>query len=534
MRRRLLLLLFPPAVLVAGCGGGGDAPVSQPLCGTVPYPSNTGNVTPNPIIDSPQVWSFVSEPDLHPMKVTINLNTAQASSQPIFVDPFTFSSVATYGQPGALILDNGGVPLWFLPLSSPNLMIGDFRTQMLNGIPVLTFWQGTIATPPTYTNIPAGGAEPGGCYYIMDQAYRLVRTIIAGNGFDANFHEFVITPSNTAIFISSKVVPTDLSPFGGAKTGSVFDFAIQELDLKTGDLLFFWDALDHIPLTDSHENIFNASQSSNVWDPYHLNSLSLTDDPDDILVSGRNTWTIYKINKPTGNIIWQLGGKHSNFTIASRAEFSWQHDARWLPNNVISLFDDNCCETNTVPPGTPPSHGLLLQLRLTNMTAAVASEYYHDPALNVPSQGSTQILANGNVFVGWGSDPYYSEYTASGNNIDEPGLDTVYSAQMPGSNSSYRAYRNDWVGTPFYPPSIAAQSSGDQTIVYASWNGSTQTDSWQLFGGSSPNSLSPLVTVKKSAFETAISVPNGDLYFQVKALNAGGQIIGVSDVAEIH
>lgn len=125
--RNRLLALLAIVVTLASCGPDNNAPTGEPQCGTVPYRSNTGNVTPDPIIDSPQVWNFISEPSLHQNKVTINVDEPGTSSGLIFVDPFTPSSVAVYGQPGALILDNNGTPFWFRPLSSPNLMINDFR-----------------------------------------------------------------------------------------------------------------------------------------------------------------------------------------------------------------------------------------------------------------------------------------------------------------------------------------------------------------------------------------------------------------------
>lgn len=506
---------------------------SHAKCGTVPYPSNTGLITPDPIIDSPQVWSFISEPNLHPMKVTVNTYKPGTSHGFIFVAPYTASLDATYGQTGALILDNEGNPIWFRPLSSPNLMNTDFRVQKLYGKSVLTFWQGTLATPTTYTNAPSGSSEPGSCYYILDKTYRVIKTVKAKKGFTSDVHEFLLTPNNTALLFSTKVVPMDLTSYGGPKNGFVQDFAIQEIDLKTNELLFFWDALEHIPLTDSYEPASSATETNNIWDAYHLNSISLTDSDHEILVSGRNTWTIYKINKSTGNIIWRLGGKQSNFTIDPGASFSWQHDARFLPNNVISLFDDNCCESTTIPPETPPSHGLFLQLNLDNMTAHLKRTYYHDPNLQVSTQGNVQSLDNGNKFIGWGQSQYYSEYKKAGNTIDDPALNLLYDAKMPGNNFSYRAYRHHWVGKPHYPPSIAAKSTNSQFTVYASWNGSTKTVAWQVFAGNRPDHLSKIKTVDKSGFETVIPVANHGPYFKVKALNAKGRVIGVSKVVEV-
>lgn len=494
-------------------------------CGTVPYP--TDYQTPDPITNSPQVWSFVSEPNLHPMKITVTTPPQPGTSSGfVFLAPYAFSVNATYGQPGSLMLDNTGNPIWFRPLSSPNLMNTDFRVQTFNGKPVLTFWQGTLATPPAYTNAPGGSSEPGSCYHILDNTYALIKTVSAQRGFISDIHEFLITPRNTALLLSTKAIPMDLTPYGGPQDGFVQDFAIQEIDLHTNQLLFFWDALEHIPLSDSYQSASSATLSGNVWDAYHLNSIGLTDSIDDIIVSSRNAWTIYRINKPTGNILWRLGGKQNDFTIESGGEFSWQHDARFLPNNLVSLFDDNSDGSSS----SVPSHGLILQLDLNNMTASINRTYYHDPNISVASQGNVQSLPNGNKFVGWGQSAYYTEFSEAGNTESTPAVNLLYAAEMPGSNYSYRAYRHDWVGNPFYPPSLAVISSNGTTTVYASWNGSTETTQWQVFSGSSRRKLLLVGSTAKSGFETAIiAIPKGR-YFQVKALNSSGKVIGVSNI----
>jgi len=504
----------------------------SPPCGTVPYPSTIK--TPDPILHSPQVWSFKSEPDLHPMKVEILTNKKGTSPGYIFVAPYTLSEDAMYGQTGSLIMDNCGNPIWFRPLSSPNLMNIDFRVQTLWGKQVLTFWQGTVATPTTYTNLPAGSSEPGSCFYILDKHYNVIRTVKARNGFISDVHEFLITPRNTALFLSTKTIPMDLTPYGGPSNGFVQDFAIQEIDLESNRLLFFWDALDHIPLTDSFEPASTATQTNNVWDVYHLNSIGLTDNKEDILLSGRNTWTIYRINKPTGDIVWRLGGKQNDFQIEPDALFSWQHDARFLSDNVISLFDDNCCGSQSNVSSAPPARGLLIKLDLCCMRATKKRTYFHDPNLQVSSQGNLQSLKNGNKFIGWGQEPYYTEYLNPGNNVDDPALNLIYDAKMPGNNFSYRAYRHKWIGKPCYPPSIAVRTCKSHVLVYASWNGSTETAAWRVYAGSCPTDLKEVKTVSKDGFETKISVRSCGPYFKAKALNAKGKVIGESDIVYVE
>ena len=108
----------------------------------------------------------------------------------------------------------------------------DFRVQTFQWAKaVLTFWQGTLATPPAYTNAPGGSSEPGSCYYILDNTYAVIKTVTAQIGFTSDIHEFLLTPNNTALFLSTKAVPLDLTPYGGPQDGYVQDFAIQEIDL---------------------------------------------------------------------------------------------------------------------------------------------------------------------------------------------------------------------------------------------------------------------------------------------------------------
>lgn len=522
------LLIYPQDLLA------GDT-VTLCGCGTVAYPTTNGYATPEATIESPQVWSFVSEPNLHPMKVFVNLMLPGISAGYIMLAPYSFSEYSSTGQQGALMLDNRGNPIYFRPTSGPNLMNTDFRVQQFNGEPVLTFWQGTLSTPPAYTNAPGGSSEPNSCYYILDSTYAVIKTVAAQNGFTSDIHEFLLTPSNSALFLSTKKVPMDLTPYGGPQNGFVQDFAIQEVDLQTNELLFFWDALQHISLEDSFEPASSASQSGNVWDAFHCNSIGLTDSPDDIILSSRNMWTIFRINKPSGNIVWQLGGKQSSFILNEGAQFSWQHDARFLPSNMISMFDDNCCESATIPPGTPYAHGLILQLDLVNMTASAATTYYHNPNINVASQGNVQSLANGNKFIGWGQSQYYSEFAPAGNTESTPGQSLLYDAQMPTNNYTYRAYRDSWVGMPYYPPSIAVVPQSEQTLdyaslVYAAWNGSTETAAWQVFAGSAPTDLFLVASAPKAGFETAIPVASSGPYFQVQALDASSAVLGVSEV----
>ena len=261
------------------------------------------------------------------------------------------------------------------------------------------------------------------------------------------------------MFTAVKQVPADLTPYGGPKDGYFDNYSIQEVDLETGELLFFWNVLDHVDPADSMLPASSAASSNNIWDCFHVNSVE--EGPDNtLLISMRNMWAIYNIDKETGNII------------------------------------------------------------------------YHDPKLYVASQGNVQKLSNGNQFVGWGQEPYLSEFAYEGNTKKDPSLNFLYDMQFPNQNISYRAFKNKWVGLPLYPPSIAVKLFCKAVIVYASWNGSTETVAWQVLAGPKPNRL--LVAVEnthRTGFETKIDVNSDGPYFQVNALNSCGKIIGTSRIA---
>ena len=485
----------------------------------------------NPIAFTPQnsdrnVWQFASAPNLHPMKVTVNVHKPGTDTGYLFVAPYEYYDTPTIGQTGSLIMDQAGNPIWFNP-SGGSTQMRDFKVQVYFGKPVLTYWQGIIAgTLPEHDHLPRGEPLPGGCFQIINQHYEVIRTISARKGYVADNHELILTKRNTALFLAIKRVPVDLSIYGGQGIGYIRNYSIQEIDLLTDELIFFWDALSHINPRDSHILASTVTEPHRTWDPFHLNSVE--DGPNEtLLVSMRDMWAIYKIDKKNGNIIWQLGGEKSDFTVEPDASFSWQHDARFHSETKISLFNNACCGSPTSSP-QDAAHGLILELDEEKWTAKKHRTYYHHPPLYPDHQGNMQQLSNRNQFVGWGVQPYLSEFNEAGNSRENPSLNLIYDMTMP--NHTYRAYKQKWVGLPLNPPSAAAiKLRGGGTMIYASWNGSTETVAWQVFAGPTPYTISVVTpSVPRTGFETSIYVPSMGPYFQVNALDCFGRIIGIS------
>ncbi len=242
----------------------------------------------------------------------------------------------------------------------------------------------------------------------------------------------------------------------------------------------------------------------------------------------------------TGQVLWQIGGKQNQFSLPAGlitgpygSAFQYQHDARYTPGG-ISLFDNAGLGA---PPYVGPygaGRGLILNLNVQAHTASLASApYVHDPALYPNSQGNLQVLANGDVFIGWGSDSqsgelssYYTEYSSSGSVL----ADFV----LAGQDISYRAFSDPWVGIPLTKPAAVVEDANGQTTVYASWNGSTETVAWQLLAGATRRSLSPVSTTTRSGFETAITTTAAGPFYEVRALDAGGNILSASAVIRAH
>ncbi len=455
-------------------------------------------------------YTFVSAPALHPPIVRREVTQPGPLAKGYifttnFYDPTQQGTMV--GQSGPLILDQQLSPVWFQPVPE-SVIAANLTLQTYERRPVLAWWQGVINGDGTTTS---------GEYVVVNQHYRPVARLHGADGWVLALHEFVIR-GDDAWVTAGKDVSVNLSRYGGPRKGVVSDSAVQEYNLKTGQLLRSWDALAHIPLADSWATV----PTNGSWDAYHLNSIDLLGDGS-FVASMRNTWAAYKVNIATGRIEWTLGGKHSSFRFASGAAFQWQHNVTVYPGTpYVTVFDDACCQTTAAGKlvASGPSRGVVLRFDRATHTATMAGQYTHGTNFHTEFMGNIQPLQGGNELVGWGSQGRFSEYTASGRML----LDAV----LPTPDVTYRALLERWVGLPLYPPSGAAQVSHGTTTVYASWNGATQVVAWRVLAGSTSGDLLPVTTASKTGFETAIAVPLTDHAFRVQALDRRGRVLGTS------
>jgi hypothetical protein len=439
---------------------------------------------------------------ISPPPVTILQNNGSLADGFIFIGPQAVSAPSK--AQGPEIIDSQGRIVWFFPSPAPE-GASDFRVQTYNGNPVLT-WSQTAAygavNPPTSID------------YILDNTYSVVATVKAGNGYNADQHEFQLTPQNTALIAINDVVQMDLSSVGGPTNGSVEEGSVQEIDIATGAVLFQWHSLDHVPLTDSCY-AYTPGQTT-PYDYFHINSVKLDTDGN-ILISSRHTWTVYKVNRTTGALIWRLGGKESDYALGTGLPFAWQHDVEAVDSQTLRIFDN---ESDGVPV-LPYSRVIWVNHNDTAMTASVVQSLVHPDNLSVYAEGNAQTLGNGDTFVEWGILGRLSEFSPAGQ--------LLFDAQEAPGFASYRGFRFQWSGAPTTSPTAVALQDSDGTLsVHAVWNGATQVASWQVMGGETASTLGVISTVPWNGLDTVIPISGSVKDIQVVALNSAGAAIGTS------
>lgn len=439
--------------------------------------------------------SFVSEPGIKPTKVQVTRHSPQQASGDIF---FAFDS--GYGQWGPTIVDQAGDLVWFKPAPKGQIAM-DLQVEQYEGKPALVWWQG---------NIPKLGVGFG-VDEVLDSSYRHVAQIRAGNGYWTDLHDVQITPQGSAFVTVYTLVDANLAFAHGPRNGMLLDGLLQEVDIKTGLVMFEWHAWGHVPPQES----FSTPSSARPWDFFHINSISLIPSGN-LLISARNTWAAYDVSAKTGRVLWRLGGRHSSFEMGSGTGTAWQHDARWQPDGTITIFDDGA-----VPRVHSQSRLIRERIDWQHRSVHLVSRYVHHPALLSGSQGNYETLPDGDSFVGWGAEPYLTEFDPNGR--------IVWDARLPRPGESYRAYKFPWSATPAYPPSIAVRpSKGSGETVYASWNGATTVASWRVLAGPGTSSLAPVATAARRGFETAIPLSATASQFAVQALDQAGGVLAVS------
>jgi hypothetical protein len=389
---------------------------------------------------------------------------------------------------GAAIYDNNGDLVWWRAGRYTNLSEVTYQRE-----PALSVFR---------------NSDAGGEFLLLDSSYTEIAEFTVKGDLLTDVHDLQFSPDGSRVLLMSyDYVPYDLSEFGGPADGQVVDSVVQEQDLATGEVTFEWRALDHIPLEETHEPL-----TTSPADYVHINSLDYDADGD-LLMSARHTSAVYKVDIDTGGIVWRFGGESSDFTFPGGAADapSYQHDARWLSDGRLSVFDNG----NLHDP--PHSRGAVYEIDEQAMTARLVQDLQPEQQVHGFFLGSNRELANGDQLVSYGN---------SGRVVEFAGTERVFTGSFPEGTFTYRAERaTDWEGTPAAPPDFAVGEDGQ---VAMSWNGATEVASWRIEAGPSAGELDVLETVDRTGFETRAEVeaPEGAEVYRVSALDADGRVLG--------
>ncbi len=232
------------------------------------------------------------------------------------------------GSPGILVaFDGRGELRWYRAFEGAAPVV---EAKQLPGGNILAFLGSSTGWNPVH-----------GEYLELAPSGEVLRTFRATPPLYTDGHEALLTDPGTAderlhLFgYESRMV--DLAPFGLSGTGPVVGHNLQRLRAD-GEAEFDWSAFDHV----GFDELVNPVSGSILDGDYdHPNSLHI-DSQGNYLVSFRNLDALFLVHRDTGDVLWRLGGNRSDFTILDDPlrGFSGQHDARFLPDGNLLLFDN--------------------------------------------------------------------------------------------------------------------------------------------------------------------------------------------------
>lgn len=469
-----------------------------------------------------------------------NLNSGSSSGTKITPEILEFELASTI-QNGPYIYDHKGN----LVFSGYGIQGGenthDLKVTEYEGEQVLSYGQ--------IIDVPSGSRGHG---VIVGKNYQTIATVSAGNGRTSNdIHEFTVLPDGTALTTIFMPTQYDLSAYGvtNQSVGWIVQPIFQNIDIRTGKVLFEWASLDHVSPSESYNTIDGSIAGDGLspttaWDFFHMNSIE-KDNLGNYLISCRFLSTLLYIDGNDGHIIWRLGGKKSDFTFQSfnntNAPFAFQHHARIRAKKgtkwTISLFDNASDGVANPELDGSETLGLIFTADVASKVCTLQRNY--TIGVLSTSQGSMDVLSNGNVFMGFGSEPYVAEFAPDG--------EKVMIGQFGASHfiaENYRAFKVDydsWHGFPDSTPALwmYANSTSSETVFYASWNGATEITHWKFYGGgeggygrhASPNEVG---TAERTGFETTFVAKEFYAVGYAEALDKNGKSLGKSPLKSTY
>ena len=225
-------------------------------------------------------------------------------------------------------------------------------------------------------------------------------------------------------------------------------------------------------------------------------------------------------------------------------EFAFQHHARFLSHSAdgtketISLYDNSAHGTENGHGHEVHfykfSRGKIIEVDTETWEAKIVQAFHPPDNLLSKSQGSTQVLPNGNVLVNWGSEGAITEFQSDGTPIFHFYMDSGLLGQ---GVENYRGFRYNWTGIPNEAPAIVAlqDTEGEQTSIYVSWNGDTETKTWRFYEVTDNDRRSYLGESKRQSFETVFKFDRASIKgVQAEALDDTGEVLVNTSIVKVE
>jgi arylsulfate sulfotransferase len=316
-----------------------------------------------------------------------------------------------------------------------------FLTRAEKGGTFWGFYQDMDALVPLPAEQVLRKVDLAGIALLETNAARVAEQLIArGERPITGFHHEVISMPDGGVLVLGATAENGAQ--FGYKDGVVVGDKIVVLD-RDLNVVWTWDAFEHLdpvrnapPLGETCLlagcPIEYANTKSLDW--MHSNSVQLTPDGN-LLLSVRHLDLLLKIDyaKRTGAILWTLGkGGHFQIT-APGVEWPWfshQHDAHFIDNKTIILFDNGNTRVDSMPGN---SRGQLFEIDEDKLTAKLVKNF--DLGSYSLALGSAQPLSNGNYHFNVGFQPPFRGFSV------EVGPAGALIYRVDSSSPEYRSIR---------------------------------------------------------------------------------------------
>ena len=423
----------------------------------------------------------VSVPSDFPwLNITTNNNP---DPDPIFMDNRNGG-----GDGFNVIFDNNGSPIWYTRVPDEHR---DMKVQK-NGVMTML-------------------ARDGGLHFIgFDNHYRQIANYTAVNGYSTDDHELQVLPDGSYYLLAMHTEVVDMTRFvsNGSRGASVTEEILQGFS-AAGELIFQWRAWDHFDILDQQAFI---DLTGTGFDFPHVNAIDIDTDGN-LLLSSRSTSEITKINRDNGDIIWRLGGGHSQLTFPNDPLNGPrnQHSIRMVGTNHYILFDNGDLHNPS------QSRGVEYAVNTTNLTATVVWQYPNPATASIYStyMGNVQRLTNGNTLINWAvaNLPKLTEVRPDGSKAFEMNWADQW--------ETYRVWRCPWQGSALQPYLLVEPAPDNLTLMFNQF-GDTNVAFYRIYGGPAPRPTNLLAT-SGVTLKRLSNLQNGsNYYFRVTAVNNQG------------